>query len=207
MNVKQTVAALAAIGCVAGAAMAQQQAAAKEVYLKAGTMEVGLNGGYTMFEDKTGGGGGVDTDLSQLLVTGEFNYFVIDNLSVGLDANGSWMNFEIKGGSEVDTVMLYGEPVVRYHIPVMDGRMIPYVGASVGEGYAWANLRAGTSGGYHAAKDDTFWTYSGQVGFKVPLNQNVLFDTCLKYTDYQLPSSWNTELHSTAILFGLKMKL
>jgi len=58
-----------------------------------------------------------------------------------------------------------------------------------------------------ATYDDTMWTYGGQVGFKVPINDNVYFDTQLKYSWFQLPSSCAMDISATQLLLGLKIKL
>jgi hypothetical protein len=210
MKVMQTVAAIAAIGCVVGSALAQQQVADKNCYTKAGTMMYGLNGGFSMYDAKQKD---VDTkvDLNVLKVAGEVDYFVIDNLSLGLAANLDYLYGNIKQplpiiGStkvKVDTLLTYGELVARYYVPVSE-RLIPYIGAEIGGGYAWGQVKVlGTKEDSHKF----MWDWGGQLGFIVPLNERVFFDTCLKYTVYELPDSWNTDLNCLQILFGLKIKM
>ena len=220
MNAKQIVAAAAAVCCVAGTAMAQAAAPAAPIatakpvatkegaYLKAGTIEYGLNGGYSLFHTDRAAG---ENQVSILTAMGELNYFVIDNLSVGLNGDFTWLRGEggdksMVGGGVANAKLAYGELVARYHFPVCRDRLIPYVGASVGAGEAWVNVRADGTG--------TLLTYDGamtdwglQGGFKVPLNENVMFDMCLKYSQIQLPGGLHTDLSATQILFGFKLKM
>ena len=217
MNTKQIVAAAAAVCCVTGTVMAQvaaPKATAKPVadsssaYLKAGTVEYGLNGGYSLFHTDRAAG---ENQVSILTAMGEVNYFVIDNLSVGLNGDFTWLRGEgssgsIVGGGVANAKLAYAELVARYHFPVCRDRLIPYVGASVGAGEAWVNVRAdgaGTTTTYDGAMTD--WGLQG--GFKVPLNENVMFDMCLKYSQIQLPGGLHTDLSATQILFGFKLKM
>ncbi|MFZ4394963.1 MAG: hypothetical protein ACOYOU_04975 [Kiritimatiellia bacterium] len=62
-------------------------------------------------------------------------------------------------------------------------------------------------GGGKIEGNDTLTSYGVQAGFLVPLNANVSLDTCVKYTSYQLPRAWHTDLDSTQVLMGFKMKL
>lgn len=215
MNAKLIVAAAAAACCVTGTAMAQAvapKAAAKpvaapcDVYLKAGTIEYGLNGGYSLFHTDRGIG---ENQVSILSVNGAVDYFVIDNLSVGLNGDVTWLRGEGSPSSlpgVANAKLAYGELVARYHFPVCRDKLIPYVGASVGAGEAWVNVRADGAGTL-LTYDGTMTDWGLQGGFKVPLNENVMFDMCLKYTQIQLPGGLHTDLSATQILFGFKLKM
>lgn len=215
MNAKLIVAAAAAACCVTGTVMAQAvapKAAAKpvaapsDVYLKAGTIEYGLNGGYSLFHTDRGIG---ENQVSILSVNGELSYFVIDNLSVGLNADVTWLRGEGSPSSlpgVVNAKLAYGELVARYHFPICCDKLIPYVGASVGAGQAWLNVRADGAGTL-MTYDGTMTDWGLQGGFKVPLNENVMFDMCMKYSQIQLPGGLHTDLSATQILFGFKLKM
>jgi len=215
MNVTRIVAALVAVGFVAGSAMAQTKAAAAPAagteggFLKQGTIEYGGSFGYSSVnvDQRTTSVGG---NLSVLKAVAEADYFVIDNLSVGLAGNVDWVRGDLGGvplvgGGIANATLMYGELVGRYHFPLCNDRIIPYVGATLGAGYGMATINL--PGGAKIEADDTLTSYGVQAGFLVPLNANVSLDTCVKYTSYQLPRAWHTDLDSTQVLMGFKMKL
>jgi outer membrane protein W len=228
MKVTQLLAAIVAVGTVAGVAMAQQttaKAGGDSGYLKEGTWEVGFNGGGSLWHarDRSSGyNGGRTMDSTILNAAGQVAYFIIDNLAIGAALN---VNYFITKNGSVDwdvvppppggagaeggdlrenLLALSVEGVIRYHVPVC-ANIIPYVGVQGGPGYIWATRRSPVIG--KATDDDTMWTYGGQVGFKVPINDNVYFDTQLKYSWFQLPSSRAMDISATQLLLGLKIKL
>ena len=226
MNVKQITAALVAVGSVAGSALAQQAAPelvhARGDFVKQGTVEYGFDGSYSASEFKNNNGAqqpgapfdpptvrksGTDNALTILTTAGEINYFVMDKVSVGVTANFDYLFGNQKGGPQFDSVLMYAEPTVRYHFRLnTKAPVYPYVGAGLGGGMGWFNNQVGPDPSPHHANQTTMVTYSGQVGIKIPLDENVYFDTCLKYTDYHMATAWTVD-QNWQILFGFKIKL
>jgi outer membrane protein W len=209
MNVTRIVAAFVAVGVVAGSAMAQTAAAPKAEavkeggFLQAGTIEYGGSFGYSSYSVESMGERG---QISLLKGAAEVDYFVIDNLSVGLVGNVDWLRGKMNNAGVANATLVYGELVGRYHFPVCNDRLIPYVGASVGAGYGIASVNpAGSTD--TLSEGDSMTTWGLQTGFLVPLNANVSLDTCIKYTAYQLPDDWQTNLDGIQIIMGFKMKL
>lgn len=262
MNVKQIATSLIALGCVAGVALAQETKPApatttgakfdpneKGAYTKKGTMEYGLAAGFSVNSAKQDAMPGLipavavnSAEDSYLLnASGEISYYIINNLSVGLDVAVDYSHYDatesqtiplllggkatITSDASTDLWLPSANAVVRYNFPVST-RIIPYVGVEGGGGWGWVDASAskkltisgslvpGANGttvlatpGRIAPGNDWFWDYGAQAGFKVPLNERVLLDTCVKYTKYELPSSWNTSLDSWAVLMGLKVRM
>lgn len=204
MNVTRIVATLVAIGFVAGSAMAQTKAAATAdgTFLKQGTIEYGASLGYSCYGVDAMGQAG---QISLLKAVGEMDYFVIDNLSVGFAGNVDWLRGKMNNVGVANGTLTYGELVGRYYVPVCNDRLLPYVGASVGAGYGIVSINPAGAG--KTSEGDSLTTWGLQMGFLVPLNENVMFDTCVKYTDYQLPDAWDVNMEGLQILMGFKLKL
>jgi len=210
MNVTRIVAALVAVGFVAGSAMAQTKAAAAPVagtaegaFLKNGTIVYGGNLGYSVYSVEAGGMGG---QASLLKVNGTVDYFVMDNLSVGLSGNIDWLRGKLNDVGVANATLTYGELVGRYYFPVCNDRLIPYVGASLGAGYGIVSINPDLPIDT-ISQGNSITTWGLQTGFLVPLNDTVLLDTCIKYTDYQMPDSWGVSMDGLQISMGLKIKL
>ena len=222
MNVTRIVAAFVAAGLVTGTAMAQTKAAApvaapaaapaaaapamvqgagEAAFLQQGTIEYGGSVGYSAFTAERAAAGTV----SLLKGVAELDYFVIDNLSIGLAGNLDWLRMDEYGTGVANATLTTGELVGRYHFPLCNNRVIPYVGASAGAGYAMADERADSGATIYG--DGTMTDWGVQAGFLVPLNANVSLDTCIKWERYNLPGGWHTDLESTELLMGFKMKL
>ena len=216
MNVTRIAAALVAVGLVAGSTMAQTaapaaapaaapkaEAAKNDAYLKKGSIVYGGSVAYSSVnvDQRTTSTSG---NVSLLGGVAEVNYFVIDNLSVGLAGNLDWLRGDLNGAGVANATLVYGDLVARYHFPLCNDKIIPYVGASVGAGYG---MYSGTPDvGEKAYGDGTMTDWGVQGGFLVPLNANVMLDTCLKYTKFQLPGGWHTSLDATQVMLGFKMK-
>jgi outer membrane protein W len=199
-------AALVALGVMAGSVMAQTAApktAADPTTTEGGFLKEGtiLYGGNLAFNNVNADSGNSRTDLSMFGVNAEANYFLMDNVSVGLAANMLWAEISNNQVGKAEATLGYGELVGRYHFPVCNDRLIPYVGAALGAGMAYGKVDGG------ADLQDTVTSWGLQAGFLVPLNDNVALDTCLKHTRYELDDSYQMNLNSTMVLMGFKMKL
>jgi outer membrane protein W len=204
--------AIVAVGCVAGSAMAQTTtksaaaapaSATEDAFLKEGTILYGGSFGYSSVNvDQRSSSQGVSAGL--FLLQAEVNYFVIDNLSIGLSGNIDWLRGDLYGTGVGNATLLFGELVARYYFPVCGNRLLPYVGVSAGAGYGMVSGRS--DGGGVVYGDDTATDTGVQAGVLIPLNANVALDTCLKYTSFQLPRSWHTDLNATQVLMGFRMK-
>ncbi len=200
MNVTRILTALVAGGFVAGTAMAQTTAAPvatkaapaqDEAFLSQGTILYGGSVGWTMLSDLRDGG---DTGKQESFdLAPEIDYFVIDNLSLGLIADVSWQRWKDYGWRENGTTLI-GNLVGRYYVPLCNNRIIPYVGATLGGGYGAFNGQ-----GYGSdSEDDAYLTsWGAQTGFLVPLSADVMLNTCVSYTRIQRQGNWNSEYNDT----------
>jgi outer membrane protein W len=200
MNVTRILTALVAAGFVAGTAMAQTAAAPvatktapaqDEAFLSQGTILYGGSMGWTMLSDLRDGG---DTGKQESFdLAPEINYFVIDNLSLGLAADVNWQRTKYYGWRENDTTLI-GNLVGRYYVPLCNNRIIPYVGATLGGGYGAFN---GQGGGFDDHNDAFLTSWGAQTGFLVPLSTDVMLNTCVSYTRIQRQGNWNSEYNDT----------
>jgi outer membrane protein W len=223
MNVTRIVAAFVAVSFAAGSTMAAPAAAPattapattvapatataadSDVFLSQGTIEYGGSAGFSSYniDQRTSGAGG---NVRLLKGAAEADYFLLDNLSVGLAGDFDWLRMEEQSIDNAvgNATLVYGELVVRYHFPLCNNHVIPYVGVSGGAGYA---MYSGRTGPLNTYGDGTMTDWGLQAGFLVPLNANVSLDTCVKYENYQLPGGWHTDLDGMQVLMGFKMKL
>ena len=220
MNVTRILTALVAAGFVAGTAMAQTAAApattapaaAKatpaqdDAFLSQGTILYGGTFGWSMNQWS---GYGDHEKSSSFDLAPEVDYFIIDNLSIGLIADINWQRWKENGWTENET-QLIGELVGRYYVPLCNNRIIPYVGATLGGGYGMYNEKWNGGGSYD--EDSTLTTYGGQAGFLVPLNANVMLNTCVSYKRYQRQGgnyyySENRDEGETMLTMGFLIKL
>ena len=159
-------------------------------YFQKGDWEVGFHGSYNNISIE------VDDDSEDVdffYADLEASYFIIDNFSIGV--NTVW--FYLPEIEDFEAYALGLEGNARYHFQV-NQHFVPYLG--VHAGYYYANAE------YDGDSDsDSINTYGVHAGFKVPINDNVFFDTQLKWTDYDLP--WDdVDLSATQVLLGLKIK-
>ena len=213
MNVTRILTAFVAAGFVAGSAMAQtaaapattKAAAQDEALLSQGTILYGGNFSWSMNQWS---GWGDKEKSSSFDLAPEINYFVIDNLSIGLIAELNWQRQKWSDETENGTEMI-GELVGRYYVPLCNNRIIPYVGATLGGGYGMYSDKYYNENG-HA--DSYLTTYGGQIGFLVPLNANVMLNTCVSYkrTERQGGTEWfaeNKDQGETMLAMGFLIKL
>jgi opacity protein-like surface antigen len=159
-------------------------------YFSKGDTEIGFHGSYNYISvDVDNESENIDFFYADL----EASYYLIDNLSVGV----STVWFYLPEISNFTAYALGLEGNARYHFQV-NQHFVPYIGAHAGYYYADADID-GTS------ESDSINSYGVHAGFKVPINDNVFFDTQLKWTDYNLP--WDgIKLSATQFLLGLKIK-
>jgi len=212
MNVTRVLTALVAAGFVAGTTMAQtaaapattKAAAQDDALLSQGTILYGGSFGWSMNQWS---GYGDKEKSSSFDLAPEVDYFVIDNLSVGLIADLNWQRrkWAYETGNETQ---LLGELVARYYFPLCNNRILPYVGATLGGGYGMWSWKWNGGGEEHG--NDYLTTYGGQVGFLVPLNANVMLNTCVSYKRYDEPSDYfgeNKDRGETMLAMGFLIKL
>jgi opacity protein-like surface antigen len=176
---------------VAVLVMLQTTAMAEEsVYFKKGDWELGFSGSYNNVRIKSG-----DTkeDVNLFFADLKASYFVIDNLSVGMGL--VWLYLPKVEG--ISAYAIGPEANIRYHFPV-NKSFIPYLGIHAAYYYAHADID-------DSSGNEDMVSYGAHVGFKVPVNENVFFDTQLKYTDYNMP--WDEiDLSTIQVLLGLNIK-
>ena len=119
--------------------------------------------------------------------------FLTDDFSVGISTVWFYL-------PEIETIEAYAlglEANARYHFQ-QKPNFVPYVGAHAGYYYA----RAESDG---ESESDNITSYGFHGGFKVPINDNVYFDTQLKWTDYDIPFD-DLDLSALQVLLGLKIR-
>lgn len=167
-----------------------------DIYCNAGDIELGFSGGYHRVHasnDKN------SATLDVITVSADGSYFFNKYLSLGLGTIFSYLPSIGIGGSDVDAFLGGLEANVRFHYQI-NKYLIPYIGAHVGYGLAWAEFDGDDS-------SEDFYTYGPQLGFKIPINEHVYFDTQAKYTIYEADWLNDVDLDTFQVLFGLKIKL
>ena len=125
----------------------------------------------------------------------EVSHFLTDNFSVGIDP--VWFYIP-----KIDNFKAYAfglEGNAQYYFQKINKHFVPYLGVHTGYLYGDAEYNGDS-------ENNNITTYGVQAGFDIPINNNVFFDTQLKWTDYNLP--WDDiDLSATQVLLGLKIKL
>jgi opacity protein-like surface antigen len=176
--------------CLPVAVYAASIGGVEDPYFKAGTWEVGFHGSYNHLNVE------VDDESEKInffYLDGAVSYFPINNFSIGV--NTMWFYLP-----EIEDISAYAiglEGNARYHFQ-MNQHFIPYIGAHVGGFFVNAEVE-----GESESEDAN--SYGFHAGFKIPINDNVYFDTQLKWTDYKLPLD-ETDLKTTQVLLGLGIK-
>ncbi len=117
-------------------------------------------------------------------------YFVSDNVSFGLGTFG--LLVPSKGSSVEDTGYLFGlEPNVKYYFQKYE-KFTPYVGAHFG--YAYGKVDD---------ESENVTSLGLDAGVLVPLNDKVLLDLKLKWSDYDLEEP---EIDTIQFQVGLKFR-
>ncbi len=171
--------------------MLQTAAMAEDAnFFQKGDLEAGFSGSYNRISvDVNDDSEDIDFFYADL----GLSYFIIDNLSVGI--NTVW--FYLPEIHDIEAYALGFEGNVRYHFQV-NKHFVPYIGAHAA--YYYANADIGNN-----SESEDMTAYGLHGGFKVPINENVYFDTQLKWTDYDMP--WDEiDLSSVQVLLGLKIK-
>jgi outer membrane protein W len=164
--------------------------ASDETYLKKGDWEVGFSGSYSDLKVE------IDNEsenISFLYADLNTAYFLIDNFSFG--ANLVWLYLPEVQDFSASALGLEGN--VQYHFQV-NSKFIPYLGLHAAYYAASADYD-----GY--SESDSMNSYGVHGGFKIPINNNIYFDTQIKWTEYNMP--WDeVDLSAIQILLGLKIK-
>jgi outer membrane protein W len=165
-------------------------------YYSAKDVEIGFSGGYHRVHAS-------DSDDSATLnivtIAADGSYFITPNLSLGLGTVFFYLPEMDYDGEDVSAFLGGLEANVRYHYQIKN-YLIPYVGAHVTYGLAWADFDGDDS-------TEDFWTYGPQLGIKIPINDHVYFDAQAKYTVFELDWLDSVDLDTFQVLLGLKIKL
>ncbi|MFT3902965.1 MAG: OmpW family outer membrane protein [Niabella sp.] len=116
-------------------------------------------------------------------------YFVIDNLSVGLDVGLNFSRFKAEGedADKSETVSLI--PSATYYFP-LEGQVKPYVNA--GAGYAF------NSNGSSDKEKASGVAYGGSAGIAVFLKSNLSIDLGVGYTGTRLKNKYDEKIEVRA---------
>lgn len=161
------------------------------LYFVQSTWEAGLKASYSSVEYSNG----TDHEKIDFIYADiEAAYFALDNLSLGLAT--TWLY--VPDVNNKGKVAGYGlEGSVRYHFQVTPN-FIPYLG--VHAGYYDAKIET-----KNRTRNDSIKDYGFHGGFKVPINENIYYDTQFKWTEYDI-SLEDIDISQMQILMGLKVK-
>lgn len=156
-------------------------------YFSKSDLELGFHGSYNNISVDSENTDFIYADLAT-------SYYLIDNFSIG--ANATWFYLPEREDFKAHALGLEGN--IMYHFQI-NKHFVPYLGAHAGYYYVSADID-------NESEHDNVNIYGAHGGLKVPINENVFFDTQLKWTDYDIP--WDdVDLSATQILLGLKIKL
>lgn len=159
-------------------------------YFKKSDWELGFHASYNNIsidiEDES-------EDVDFFYADLDTSYYVLDNFSIGV--NTVWFYLP-----EVEGLKAYAlglEANARYHYQI-NQHFVPYLGVHSGYYYGNADID-------DESESDHINSYGIHAGFKVPINENVFFDTQIKWTDYDMPWDY-IDLSAIQVLLGLKIK-
>jgi opacity protein-like surface antigen len=190
-KMKKTILVVLVLFCCGSSALADG-----ENYYSTGDIEVGFSGGYHRVHASDGDD---SATLDIVTVSADGSYFFNEHFSLGLGTVFSYLPEIDFGGDDVSAFLGGLEANARFHYQI-NKYFIPYIGAHAAYGLAW-----GESDGNDETED--FWTYGPQIGFKIPVNDHVYFDTQAKYTIFEADWLDDVDLDTFQVLFGLKIKL
>lgn len=160
-------------------------------YFHQGDFLLGFDGSYNHLGASVGDTSG---SLSFFYLDAGVSYFVMDNLSVGLNTN--WFYIPKTYGVSAYALGLELDP--KYYFQGLNSHFVPYVG--VHGGMLYGNVDAG---GGNASK--TITDLGADLGVIFPINKNVYIDLDLKYTKYY--NLDDIQLDTFQVAIGLKIKL
>ena len=128
---------------------------------------------------------------STLKFTPNVNYFVIDNLAVGLGLE--YENIKEKGVSDSENTFAIA-PNATYFFP-LSANLAPFVGAKVG----YAMKSAGSSD----ANKDNGLVFGGKAGIAYFVNQGAAITGYVGYDSYSLKNKANSKVETQRGLLGV----
>ena len=140
---------------------------------------------------KCDGTKGSETTVSTLKFTPNVNYFVIDNLAVGLGLE--YTNIKTKGVSDSKNMFTIA-PNATYFFP-LSANLAPFVGAKVG--YAMA------SAGSSDANKDNGLVFGGKAGIAYFVNQGAAITGYVGYDNYSLKNKANSKVETQRGILGV----
>lgn len=138
--------------------------------------------GFSTVKFKSDESGEEESDLIKFTgfnFTPKAGYFIIDNLSLGLDVNIGMASmketYDQNEYNETGTVLSAG-PFVRYYLPLE--KVLPYIEASATLGSSKLTYDSGSD---KEVNKSSLNTLMGGVGFAAPIGDIVTFDLMLGY--------------------------
>ena len=153
--------------------------------------DLGLSYTSETITPKYDGTKGSETTVSTLKFTPNVNYFVIDNLAVGLGLE--YTNSKAKGASDSENIFTIA-PNATYFFP-LSANLAPFVGAKVG--YAMA------SAGSSDANKDNGLVFGGKAGIAYFVNQGAAITGYVGYDSYSLKNKANSKVETQRGLLGV----
>ena len=153
--------------------------------------DLGLSYTSETVKEKNDGTEKSNSTVSTLKFTPNVNYFVIDNLAVGLGLE--YTNSKTKGASDSENIFTIA-PNATYFFP-LSANLAPFVGAKVG--YAMA------SAGSSDANKDNGLVFGGKAGIAYFVNQGAALTGYLSYDHQKLKNKENSNYSITNGTFGV----
>ncbi|WP_315162937.1 outer membrane beta-barrel protein [Capnocytophaga leadbetteri] len=127
---------------------------------------------------------GSETTVSTLKFTPNVNYFVIDNLAVGLGLE--YTNSKVKGASDSESTLAI-VPNATYFFP-LSANLAPFIGAKVG--YAME------SDGSADNKKNNGLVFGGKAGIAYFVNQGAAITGYVGYDNYSLKNKADSKIET-----------
>ena len=153
--------------------------------------DLGLSYSSETNTPKYDGTKGNKTTESTFKITPNVNYFVIDNLAVGLGLE--YTNSKAKGASDSENIFTIA-PNATYFFP-LSANLAPFVGAKVG--YAMA------SAGSSDANKDNGLVFGGKAGIAYFVNQGAAITGYIGYDNYSLKNKANSKVETQRGILGV----
>ena len=134
---------------------------------------------------------GNKTTESTFKITPNVNYFVIDNLAVGLGLE--YINSKAKGASDSENMFTIA-PNATYFFP-LSANLAPFVGAKVG--YAMASAGSSDASKYNGL------VFGGKAGIAYFVNQGAAITGYVGYDSYSLKNKADSKVETQRGILGV----
>ncbi len=169
-----------------------------------GMSEVQAQGGLSFQSIENG----TTVDQNTMLGQVTYNYFLIDNFSIGLNGRFNITQSESESTSGATTTKsetIYSTifTMARGDIYLGGEDSVPYIGFHVGMAYYQTEHDPG-GGGTKSDEDGSELSYGGQAGMKIFPNENISWNIEIDYTkyDYETEAMVDLSVSNISLLLG-----